>query len=44
MPWNSTAGRRSVADLLDVIDEDDEHDIDLLVDLVGLGARAGARR
>lgn len=44
MPWNSTARRRSVVDLLDVIDEADEHDIDLLVDLLGLGAHAGARR
>ena len=41
MPWNSTARRRSVVDLLD---EADEHDIDLLVDLLGLGAHAGARR
>lgn len=44
MPWNSTARRRSVVDLLDAIDEDDEHDIDLLVDLLGLGAHAGAGR
>lgn len=44
MPWISTARRRSVVDLLDAIDEDDEHDIDLLVDLLGLGAHVGARR
>jgi len=31
--------RTNVVDLLDVIDEGDEHDIDLLVDALGLARR-----
>ena len=31
----------TIVDLFDVIDDADEHDIDLLVDALGLGAGAG---
>ena len=32
----------TIVDLFDVIDDVDEHDIDLLVDALGLGSRAAA--
>ena len=35
----------TIVDLIDVIDDADEHDIDLLVDAIGLGtARSTPRR
>lgn len=34
----------TIVDLFDVIDDVDEHDIDLLVDALGLTARSTARR
>jgi hypothetical protein len=41
MSWNRTVERGALVELLDDLDAVDEHDIDLLVDALGL-ARRGA--